>query len=145
MTISPFVIYCDDIREDQDNQYSMIGCFKGHITVLVFPAIVPRMGILVSWTQSKDEDLLPVKVRVLFRANEHDAINDLMEGEFPIDKVDPATIQGPLISTELHMKIMMFRVEKPGTFGVRLYRGDQEYRLRGLPFLPQDHASMVES
>lgn len=133
MTIHASVIYCEDIREEVDNQYSLVGCFKSHIRCDSFPAGMAKLGVCITWSQSRDEERIPVRVRVLYRETETDTITDVLGAEF--DFTSAPDNPGELLVAQAHMRIVGFQAAKPGVFGVRLYRGEQELRLRGLPFL----------
>jgi hypothetical protein len=93
--------------------------------------------------QTKDEERLPVRAKVIFREQDTDKVHVLSEHE--ISMPDSDQVIGPLLHTEIHIKIMNLPIATPGTFGVRLYRDDKETRLRGLPFVPAETMPIVSS
>jgi hypothetical protein len=129
-----YAIYCEDIREEVSNQFSFVGVFRGAIVIAEFPALIPKLAISITWAQHREVDRLPVRYRVIFRGDGDDDITILNEGDLPLHQQAPIEQEEALSITDMHVRLSPFPVPKPGRLGVRLYRGEEEIRLRALTF-----------
>jgi hypothetical protein len=55
MLIKPHgqTIFCDDIRQEAGNKFSLMGIFQGDMLIhLPFPATLPKLGLFITYTES---------------------------------------------------------------------------------------------
>lgn len=143
MSLSAYAIYCEDIREEVDNQFSLIGCFKGHVKVESFPVVVPKIAINLTWVQSLDEKRAPVEAKVLYRHLDDDSTIQLGEVTFDIGAAK-INAGGELIHAAASMR-MSLTLARAGVLGVRIYRLGEEMRLQGLSFVEADQSPTATS
>ena len=69
--MTPFLstIYCDDIRQEVGGKLSLMGVYNAVMYVPQFPATLPKLWIMATYTMRHDEPPKSLKVRV-FRNNE---------------------------------------------------------------------------
>jgi hypothetical protein len=64
--IGGHAIFCDDIRQEVGNKSTYIGIYKSALIVEgPLPAILPKLGVVLFWSQTLDEELLPVELEVI--------------------------------------------------------------------------------
>ncbi len=143
-----YVTYCEDIRTEVSNQYSMIGVFQGGIGVPSVPGALPKIAACITWIQSGDEDRLPVTFRVFFipDGQEIDGLAPLIEGTMDIGQPGFREIndESQFLLSEAHIIIAPLGVPSPGRLGVRLYRGDEMHKLRALNIMLNPQAEQAQ-
>jgi hypothetical protein len=131
-------VYCEDIREEADNQYTLVGVYRGGLASDAFPLALPKFGVVITYVQSSDEAPIPVKFKVFFLPNRSNADEDMavfFEDVIPVD-VHAKAVKSPLSLFEAHVRLVNVQISEPGRIGVRLYRGDEEIKLRAFQIFP---------
>lgn len=71
-------LFCDDVRQEQGNKYSLMGCYGDELIIERLPALLPRLGVQLRAITPTDR---PFK-KLVFRA----FLNDELLAEIDVPK-----------------------------------------------------------
>jgi len=115
MAVKPIilaVILCDTvIRESGTNKLSLIGTFNG-IFAPSFPCTHPSLSIYIAITEGRGK--VPCKLRML----------SLEENNVVFDLPGQIDFGGPTSVGEMVFQLQQIRFEKPGTYAIEFWAGD---------------------
>ena len=132
-----FSVFCDDIREETNNKASYIGVYTGVLlTYAPFPLTLPKFCIAVTYMQSPDDEMRPVKLKLLMDREGQESVV-VLEGDIQAEAFDQLGPPDPLFSDPVraaHMNIVLspFTIEQECSLKVRAYYGDEEIKLGAL-------------
>ncbi len=132
-------LFCDDIRFEQQNKISLIGCYGHEMLIAIPPPIsIPKLGILVQIRSPAEK--LPERTLLVYGPQSEEPFFKMEVGpneeqEFvpqinPDDvyEVDSVRLRGAIIP----LVFSPFLIEKEGVIRVRMMCGSERVRLGGL-------------
>ncbi len=136
--IAGHVIFCDDVREEVGGKTTYVGAYKSDLIVNGdFPVTLPKLAVCIIWSQSMDEDDLPVEIEVSIPGRE----DPIIKAELPLQRVEAGTSEfAPeerLKIIEVVAMISPLTLEGPGTISVIATRDKKRLSLRKLGILAQ--------
>ena len=129
------VIFCDDIREEKGGKNSYMGMYNGTLLVPELPTVIPRLALGVHYHERPGESDLPVKLKIILSWDEGNPLEiDLPTEHMRSQPVPPYVDQNddPLVGFLANFQIANLNVPGEGRIRVRVFRGDNEYRLGSL-------------
>lgn len=132
---SGYALFCDDIREELGDKYSLIGVYTEVLRVAEIPFTLPQLAVLISYWEDP-ADIRDATFKVLFTpdgAPDEEILSHARGGFEPSPPVrsaneDPSGTS-EIVDFHILLRIANIRVRRPGRFKVRAYRGDDEIRL----------------
>jgi hypothetical protein len=152
-----YTIFCDDIRQEFDGKFFLIGVYSGVMIVHIpFPAKLPTFAMRATVFQRKKIFIPKVTLRVLLPGENEDTASiqieagETMEGAIvaatsaEVDSLYPDTQipnEDRYVSLHANMKFVQFEIKQPGVMKVRAVVGDNIVRLGGIRISPPPQAS----
>lgn len=129
-------IFCEDIRTEFDGRNTLIGVYRHLIGLPTFPAILPKLGVAITYRQPNELPPLPVKVRLISEPADGDQVT-LAEVELDMPGMrDQPALQDRWTVVDTALLISPFKVDGPGHLKVRAYtEGRDTVRLGRLQIL----------
>jgi hypothetical protein len=132
---SGFVIFCDDIRREDNGKLIYIGVYGADMLIPgPFPALLPTFCALTTYREAPGETEPPVTLKLFIPGLEEAAAT----AHVPVEqmrnvRLPPATEQSsPSLNSLIQLKISPLILYQEGLIRVRAYRGDDEIRLGSL-------------
>lgn len=108
------VQFCDDIRQEVGNKFSLMGCYGGELLVEALPAILPKLCAQVKLITLKEQPIERCVLRALLNGEQ------IGELELPVVQLNAAIRLGDADSTRIAYAAIMsfapFVFEKEGVF-----------------------------
>jgi hypothetical protein len=128
-------IFCDDVRFEIGQKQSFIGVYQGDMIAYGAPPLVlPKLCLVVSYSERPGESLEPVELRVYMPGDADDA--PTLRQQLPVDQLRSEAVAPTIPGLEDPMRkfsgvfsFSPFPITQEGTIKVRAYRGDLEVRL----------------
>jgi len=130
--LSGHVIFCDDIRNEVGGKTTYVGCYKGGLHAeSSLPFTLPKLCVIIIWTQTLDEQRLPVDVAI-FLPGADDPLRAALDMKAP--EVGPGDLQLSERQLILEMQVVISPVEirEVGAIRVVATRDGQQLTLRRL-------------
>lgn len=129
-----YTLFSEDIRQEIDGKFTVVGAITGHVAVPSFPAILPKLGVAAFYRQPWGFPLAAVNICAIWEPVGGD--RRLVVGA-PMDMRDMAQPADPSwLAAAVQMVLSPFPVTEPGTLFVRAYRdGQPPLRMGGLRFV----------
>ena len=128
-------IFCDDIRVEQNGQFSLIGVYPGGIVVHTpFPATIPKFAFSVIFSEPYELALrrdFPVSIRIYLpgevapifegtiSAHRPEALSALLQGQLPLSEPD-REVGPPVMLMVSNIILTQMVVREPGLIRVRI-------------------------
>lgn len=61
--------YCDDVRQEMGNKFSLMGCYGSELVVSSFPIVLPKFGALARAVTPIDLPFKKLTFRLFFESN----------------------------------------------------------------------------
>ncbi|MBT6701457.1 MAG: hypothetical protein HOB14_07340 [Gammaproteobacteria bacterium] len=122
-------IYCDDIIHDVNGKESYIGAYSTELIIPVFPAILPKLMIVLRVPYSEDDPIRAINISVLKDSDVLQVI-DLNEEKLPRPK--------GISSTQLLIFEIVFsplQLDAPCIIKVNVKLDEEEYEGQSLQIL----------
>lgn len=131
--IAGHVTYCDDVREEVGGKTTYVGAYKSDLIVKAdFPVVLPKLAICIAWSQTLDEDDLPVEIEVYVPGHE----KPIIQADLPIPQLEigPSEFapEERLKILEVVAVISPLKLEEPGLIRVIAIRNGKRLSLRKL-------------
>ncbi|RYY85526.1 MAG: hypothetical protein EOO15_16795 [Chitinophagaceae bacterium] len=125
------VIFCDDIRQEVGNKLTYVGRYQGTMELdAEVPAVLPKLGLVVVWTQSLDEELLPVDWELLVPGD----TEPRAKGQFDLRSVSitesALSPEERILVMETSATLQPFHIVEDGDMRVTAKRGGRTIHLR---------------
>lgn len=125
------VLFCDDIREELRGKATYVGRYQNTIELQVpLPTIMAKLALVIVWSQTLDEELLPVKWELIVPWQE----SPMVAGDFDFSKVtitdSPLPPEERVLTMETGVVISPIEIKTTGDIRVIAYRGDRKIHLR---------------
>jgi hypothetical protein len=124
-------IFCDDIRYEIDGKTNFIGAYSGTLFSAQFPAVLPKFGIGVSFSQRRKVFSPVVELRVFMPGDPDDkpSIVGGMPQTIEISKLPPIEPMSEYVVMYANIIFAPFTINEAGLMKVRVLREDRLYRL----------------
>ena len=132
-----YTIFCDDVREEVLGKLTLVGVYRGEMTVILVPGQsmnIPKLHALTYYFERPDERHEPLELRVYLPGDAEDAPSQRTEIP-PRDEPPPGAFSDaegaddPRIQLMFGFQFAPLVVRESGYLKVRLQRGDKVYRL----------------
>lgn len=124
--------YCDDVRQEVGNKYSLMGCYGAELFVPSFPVVLPKLCAQVKVLTSSDQPFERVTMRAYLNAEL------IAELEFPSDQLQnrPANFE-PISEVRriVALGVLAFaplQIQEPNTT-LRVDAETETGTIRGMP------------
>lgn len=126
-----YTTFCDDIRHELHGKFSLIGIYRNEMTVLgSLPAKLPKLGLHITYTQSCDDEFLPIKIKI-FMPHQTDEDDDVITMDMDLTKVSRDSIKfadetkpgdEPQFAVNASAVLTDVQLLQPGRIRVRAFR-----------------------
>lgn len=139
MPIEPHgsTIFCDDIRPEIGNKFSLMGIFQGDMVLHVpFPATLPKLGLFITYSEAMSDAPTNMALKVYFPNDPEDKPSFIVPVEWPED----ASTQNPAPDTTIRQIKMQFVLspvvlKEPGRIKVRMEKQGSIIKLGSLKLI----------
>lgn len=129
------VIFCDDIRQEEGGKTTFVGCYKtALITEAKLPATLAKLGMLVIWSQSLDEERYPVEIQVFFPGDAEDkpALKGVMDFTKMVATPSDLAPEERQLIMEFQIVFSPLELKEAGAARVIAIRNGKKHSLRRL-------------
>jgi len=134
------IIYCDDIRTEIANKISLIGIYGGDMIVSSFPAVLPKLCIVITAVTDASDPFRKLSVKIT-KGEKDEARADLFStGDVDVSAQSPKDIVGDggrLQQAQIHVVLSPFQIDSPMIIRVAVETERETLRGRALSILPQ--------
>jgi hypothetical protein len=128
-------IFCDDIRQEVGNKFSLMGVFQGDMLVNApFPAALPRLGLYITYTEALNEPLTNMTLIVYVPGDTEDKPSFTIPIEWPEDAADTPDNKIRQIKMQFVLTPIVFK--EPGRIRVRMDKRGTVVKLGSLKVRP---------
>jgi hypothetical protein len=125
------VIFCDDIREELHGKSTYVGRYQNTIGLSVpLPTIMPKLGLVVVWSQTIDEQLLQVEWEMIVPWQEEPVLG----GSFDFTQVkitdSPLRPEERVLTMETGVVLAPFEIKSTGDIRIVATRDGRKIHLR---------------
>lgn len=130
-----YTIFCDDIRSEIGDKYSLMGIYSGALNVSSMPVTLPRFSFAITLWEPMD-DVKDTNYKISFKPDggvevvlvSHDQPSKevITDGSPEEDHADDDI---ELAESNIFLTLTAIRLKSPGRFKVRAYRDNKEVRL----------------
>lgn len=150
-------IFSEDIRQEKSGQLTIVGMFPGGIDIESYPAVLPKMAMLVEFQWRREALKEPARLAAFMPGASAD--EPIWQEALIPPEIDPSSFEkiaaaeaegvypGELISRGTHVVVMAnLTVSRPGMLQVRAFVGDKIFAIGGAYFSQkEDKAEKIPS
>jgi hypothetical protein len=81
-----YSIFCDDIRQEINQKYSLIGCYGGEMIFDALPAILPKLAVNVIVTSPLDRPFEKLIYRIILNGNRDEPMVEFVVPDSDLQK-----------------------------------------------------------
>lgn len=126
-------MYCDDVRQETGNKLSFMGVYRGRLIVQSFPAVLPKLNIVLNATVSSDYQFNNARCVVLrngevlteIKLPDHRGQHEGWSSEDCEMKEGSSSIQR-IVTVQVIMGVHNLKLDAPCVLQSRMYIGDDD-------------------
>ena len=127
-----YSVFCDDIRKEADNKYSLMGIYSGQIYLPEFPALLSKFCVAVTYFEEFNKAPEDLCLRLYVPGDLPDVpsffipLPPMPKLAMPAEERTPEEV---FSTVTMSLPFSQFEIRQEGEIRVRMKRGDQEVRL----------------
>jgi len=129
-------IYCDDIRHELGGKLTLVGVYSRHLLVPSFPAVLPKLCLLVDVVTLENKPFEKLKIRVLLDetrlAEVEISSEDIRAGFENVPQIDDASDTERRLTFAAHFVFSPLKFDGPGMIRIRVETENGEIRANAL-------------
>ena len=129
--------YCDDIRHELGGKLTLVGVYSSQLLVPSFPAVLPKLCLLVDVVTPADKPFEKLKIRVLvdeMLLAEAEISNEDIRASFEnVPQIEEASDTERRLMFTAHFVFSPLKFDGPGMIRIRVETEDGEMRAIALP------------